>query len=267
MLEERLRHLESKVNSNVDASSQLSPPQSASLYHQQELQDMQPPKSVGQSSPDASVQAGETPEQSSGGGLALGVGLLSSCAVAEPHYFGSSAGLSLAHFVQVAIDIGGSSADLSLPMLADRPFSSQAPNAKTSPAPLPSFKTGARYIRAYLSNAHPLYPFLNRRSLWDLHKSHTQSEGAPSSPTAVMDLALLHLVYAIGGRCLQLLGRSKHSRNTPEGHFHSAMKIINDGMKFTSIRSIEMTLLLAIHSMRSPSGKDPEYTQSCSKSC
>ncbi|KAH8893645.1 hypothetical protein GQ53DRAFT_745106 [Thozetella sp. PMI_491] len=32
------------------------------------------------------------------------------------------------------------------------------------------------------------------------------------------------------------------------------MKMINDGLKFTSIRSIEVTLLLAIHSMRSPSG-------------
>ncbi|KAL1905636.1 hypothetical protein Sste5344_008574 [Sporothrix stenoceras] len=77
-----------------------------------------------------------------------------------------------------------------------------------------------------------------------------------------MDAALLHLVYAIGSRCLQLLGNqtspssSSPSRkdNTPEGHFLRAMQIIGDGLQFTSLRSIELTLLLAIHSMRSPSG-------------
>jgi hypothetical protein len=32
------------------------------------------------------------------------------------------------------------------------------------------------------------------------------------------------------------------------------MKAVSEDLKFTSIRSIEVTLLLAIHSMRSPSG-------------
>ncbi len=70
-----------------------------------------------------------------------------------------------------------------------------------------------------------------------------------------LDLAVLHLVYAIGSRCLQLLNSSKVGKDLSEGHFVSAMKNIPEAMKFTSLRSIEITLLLALHSMRSPSGK------------
>ena len=212
----------------------------------------------------AGVQSPATPAEeaaeSSSSGLVTGMGLLSSCAAAEPHYFGFSAGLSLAHFVQVATDFGSTSSDVvSLPLLTDRPFANQALHSDTTPASLPSRKTGAAYIRAYLLLIHPLYPFLDRPLLWQAHKSRaamgTETPPAASSPAVQLDEAMLHLVYAIGSRCLQLLGTHKITKNTPEGHFLRAMQIIGDGLlKFTSIRSIELTLLLAIHSMRSPSG-------------
>lgn len=130
---------------------------------------------------------------------------------------------------------------------------------KTSLATLPPFKTGARYIRSYLSSVHPLYPFLNPGLVWRLHESLTKSQADDDSTPSEIDLAVIHLVYAIGSRCLQLLGKSKVSRNVPEGHFLKAMKIVNEEMKFTSVQSIEVTLLLAIHSMRSPSGRPFPY--------
>ncbi|ERS95309.1 uncharacterized protein SPSK_01523 [Sporothrix schenckii 1099-18] len=213
-----------------------------------------------------------TPASSAGGDrLVTGMGLLSSCAAAEPHYFGFSAGLSLAHFVQVALDFGSVASEdvVSLPLLTDRPFANkalnQAPNqADTAvPASLPAPCTGTAYIRAYLQLIHPLYPFLDRRQLWALHSGATGRTRAQVDP---MDAALLHLVYAIGSRCLQLLGKEtslpstsppqndKNGTPDPEGHFLRAMQIIGDGLQFTSVRSIELTLLLAIQSMRSPSG-------------
>lgn len=205
------------------------------------------------------------PPTEGGDRLVTGMGLLSSCAAAEPHYFGFSAGLSLAHFVQVALDFGSvTSADVvSLPLLTDRPFANQALHQAGAavPASLPSRKTGGAYIRAYLQLIHPLYPFLDRRQLWALHAAATKDAQSQMDP---MDAALLHLVYAIGSRCLQLLGNQtspssasaspSRKDNTPEGHFLRAMQIIGDGLQFTSLRSIELTLLLAIHSMRSPSG-------------
>lgn len=243
-MEERVRQLEAKLSVN----------------EQQNFRDDVLDR--GPNSPEVSSSRYQLggPEQTRGGrgervpGLAHGLGLLSSCAAAEPHYFGFSAGLSLAHFVQVAIDSGSNSADVSLPLLADRPFSNQALNANATLAKFPSFKAGASYIRAYFSLVHPLYPFLDRLSIWKLHKSLTrQEEHLPVSPPRI-DIALMHLVYAIGSRCLQLLGNIDMSKNIPEGHFLSAMKAVNEELKFTSIRSIEVTLLLAIHSMRSPSG-------------
>ncbi|KAF5588774.1 transcription activator acu-15 [Fusarium pseudocircinatum] len=190
------------------------------------------------------------------GQLALGLGVLSSCAGAEPHYFGFSAGLSLAHFVQVAIDSGENPVDVSLPQLADRPFSHQVPKANITLAEPPKYNTGASYIRAYLALVHPLYPFLNLERLWQLHRSiNKRRDGQESASTEQIDLTIIHLVYAIGSRCLQLLQRFSISSTVPEGHFLRAMEHIRQDLKFTSTKSIEVTLLLAIHSMRSPYGK------------
>lgn len=188
--------------------------------------------------------------------LTLGLGVLSSCAAAEPHYFGFSSGLSLAHFVQAAIETGNSTSclpEVSLPLLADRPFSNQIPTSRTPLASLPSPRAGRRFIKAYLSTIHQLYPFLDRVALWRMHHQHTQSERLPSTELQ-LDVVVLHLVYAIGSRCLQLLGSTKVAKYIPEGHFMAAMQHVPEAMKFTSIRAIEITLLLGLHSMRSPSG-------------
>ncbi|KAI1619410.1 fungal-specific transcription factor domain-containing protein [Exophiala viscosa] len=186
--------------------------------------------------------------------LTLGLGVLSSVAAAEPHYFGSSSGLSLAHFVQAAIESGThDGSEVSLPLLADRPFSNHAPSSQTPLAPIPAPKVGSRYIRAYLASVHPLYPFLDRRALWESQRQHS-SFHADSSPDSRLDLAVLHLVYAIGSRCLELLGSTNVAKHTPQGHFLAAMKYVPEAMTWTSIRSIEVTLLLGLHSMRSPSG-------------
>jgi hypothetical protein len=249
-LEERVRQLEQSNSTNEQNPSSHSD-------RQRERLDKYPSVSGSLISPQSrpQTQPDEPAEERHAEPLARGLGLLSSCAAAEPHYFGVSAGLSLAHFVQVAIDSGSNSADVSLPLLADRPFSNKILNANSPLAELPSFKTGARYVRAYLSVVHPLYPFLDRASLWQLHGSLTRQQAHIHDSRSPIDIALIHLVYAIGSRCLQLLGKVDVSKNTPESHFLTAMQGISEDLKFTSIRSIEVTLLLAIHSMRSPAGK------------
>lgn len=189
--------------------------------------------------------------------LALGLGVLSSCAGAEPHYFGFSAGLSLAHFVQVAIDSGGTSSDISLPLLADRPFSSPSSKTDTKLADAPTFEDGARYILAYLTSAHPLYPFMQRSRVWQLHNCLTKPQAGDTSGIEKVDETIIHLIYAIGSRCLQLLGKHGVPNTVPGSHFLRAMKNINEDLRFSSTKSIEVTLLLAIHSMRSPYGMSP----------
>lgn len=245
-MEERVRELEASIRRN----DQHYPNGAISEHLPNTLSSPEDP------SPRRPLPSREAPVDRRAAPLAQGLGLLSSIAAAEPHYFGFSAGLSLAHFVQVAIDSGSNSADVSLPLLADRPFSNHALNSNATLAKIPSFKTGASYVRAYLSLVHPLYPFLNRISLWQLHDTLTRRREEVPPPHLQIDIALMHLVYAIGSRCLQLLGKIDGSKSIPEGHFLSAMKAVNEELKFTSIRAIEVTLLLAIHSMRSPSGTD-----------
>ncbi len=87
-----------------------------------------------------------------------------------------------------------------------------------------------------------------------MHRHHRSVHGDPSADSQ-LGLAVLHLVYAIGSRCLELLGSTKIAKHTPQGHFMAAIRYVIEAMKWTSIRSIEITLLLGIHSMRSPSGK------------
>lgn len=233
MLEEKIAALEIQLASTPMTPGQT-PIMPASVYNQN-------------STPNIRPTAAEPAR------LASGFGVLSSCAASEPHYFGFSAGLSLAHFIQVAIDAGKSAtSQVSLPALADRPFSNQIPTEQTRPAKLATYSEGRLFIQAYLSTTHRIYPFLNKRELWGLHQYATAAPGM--SEVSDLELVLLHLVYAIGSRCMQLVDVASVTKDTPEGHFMAAMNHIQHAIKFTSLRSIEIVLLLVLHSMRSPSG-------------
>jgi hypothetical protein len=191
---------------------------------------------------------------SSPGHLASGIGLLSSCATAEPHYFGFSSGLNLAHFVEAAVTANNDASEINLPLLADRPFSKQIPTAQTPLASVPAASVGSRYIRAYLSSIQPLYPFINQEDIWRMHRTAVGEDSSTPESPANADLARLHLIYAIGSRCTQILQPRKIQKHLPEGHLMSAMQHVPEVLKLTSIHAVEVTMLLAIHSMRSPSG-------------
>lgn len=198
-----------------------------------------------------------SPPATSSGHLATGIGLLSSCAAAEPHYFGFSSGLTLAHFLEAAIAPSNGTSGINLPSLADRPFSKQIPTAQTPSAPVPTDRVGAKYVTAYLANVQPLYPFMDENELWRIHGNVTgnREERQNLDLQTRADLARLHLVYAIGSRCIQLIKPRSIEKHLPEGHLMAAMQLIPDILKFTSIHAVEITLLLALHSMRSPSGE------------
>ncbi|KIW16527.1 hypothetical protein PV08_06582 [Exophiala spinifera] len=243
MLEDRVGTLEARLSS-VEPSQ---------LQYLEDLNDDAPPQSRFDNHP-RTTRPQQTTTSPPSNSLTLGLGVLSSVAAAEPHYFGSSSGLSLAHFVQTAIDSGPNiGSQVALPLLADRPFSNHAPSSQTLPASLPTAKSGCVFIKAYFTSVHPLYPFLDRKAVWEMHERHTR-EHQTRSDGSPLDLAVLHLVYAIGSRCLELLGSSKVSRHTPQSHFLAALRYVPEEIKWTSLRSIEITLLLGIHSMRSPSG-------------
>ena len=241
-----MKTLEEKVN-QLEACLARSPGQIR--------QDVNPQQtSINSGTPDTQPQlVRENPSSN----LAAGVGLLSSCATAEPHYFGTSSGLTLAHFVEAAVQDGRQQGELSLPSLVDRPFSNQIPDAKTPLASLPAAAEGLRYIQAYLQSIYPVYPFLGPNELLGMHSMGGQ--GGEEEALTEAALAKIHLVYAIGSRCLQLLDSRNVLNGTPEGHYMSAMQFVAEVTRSSTVDSIEVTLLLAIHSMRSPAGKFFDY--------
>ena len=118
---------------------------------------------------------------------------------------------------------------------------------------MPSSAMGELFIKTYLSKVQPLYPFLSRKRLCDAHSKRNQMDDFDDSEV-VLNWITLHMVYAIGARCLQLIGAQGVSDVTPEKHYVSAMTKVHKALKVPGVRNVEVALLLAIYAMRSPSG-------------
>jgi hypothetical protein len=188
--------------------------------------------------------------------LANSFGLLSLHAGADPQYFGVSSGVSLARMIETAVyDNARPSFNLSLPSeIAQSPFSNSSPAPPPMIAPLPSLENGRSFIDAYLSYIHTSFPFLSRKKLWEIHEDRTVLEDA-ATDEARHNYIVIQLVYAIGFRCLQLIGSAIATGFEPEGYYCSAMAKIQDQLNLASIQNIQIMLLVAIYALRSPSSK------------
>ncbi|OAL18386.1 hypothetical protein AYO22_10706 [Fonsecaea multimorphosa] len=188
--------------------------------------------------------------------LASSVGLLSLQAAAEPQYFGVSSGVSLALMIESAVyEKARPLSSLSLPAeTVESPFASSSRSAHpTAIAPLPPVEKATSFMTAYLSYIHPNFPFLSKRQLWKAHHSRHETENASSREAHHDDVVLL-LVYAIGSRCLKLVGSEQVAESEPESFYHSAMAKIQDQLNVPSVQNIQVILLVAIYALRSPSG-------------
>lgn len=154
--------------------------------------------------------------------LETGVGFV---AISPNSYLGTSSGFPLAKLVSSAIDIphrdrnrnqGASSRGKgrasALPYASSpvpRSARHQDPNSDTRKADMPSDEIASKLIGAYLSKVHPKHPFLSRRTISMLSKNRANLAPACQSSSSASDAnrlsyAVLHLVYAIGARYMQL---------------------------------------------------------------
>jgi hypothetical protein len=187
--------------------------------------------------------------------LASSVGLLSLRAGgADPQYFGVSSGVSLARMIKTAVyENAAPSSNFSLPSkMTDSLFPSNSSGAQTETAPLPSLENGASFINAYLSYIQPNFPFMFKEELWEAHRSRKDMEDTATDETRY-NYGILQLVYAIGSRCLQLVGSTKATGFEPEDYYSSAMAQVQEQLNFPSIQNIQIILLVAIYALRSPS--------------
>jgi hypothetical protein len=83
-------------------------------------------------------------------------------------------------------------------------------------ADMPTDEVGRKLIDAYYSRVHPKHPFLSKKKIMRLHNGRANLVPAHKIPPStenradLCDYAILHLVYAIGGRYLQLTPDNKH---------------------------------------------------------
>jgi hypothetical protein len=91
----------------------------------------------------------------------------------------------------------------------------RGPLASSDRADMPTDEVGRKLIDTYYSRIHPKHPFLSKKKIMRLHDARANLVPAHKMPPStenranLCDYAILHLVYAIGGRYLQLTPDNK----------------------------------------------------------
>lgn len=106
-------------------------------------------------------------------------------------------------------------------------------------------ETCDRLLLGYLKHISLRWPLLRTSFIRSLHANRDMLEDA-------YHLTILHLVYAIGGRFLETTGQA--GAFYPEEHHNVALQHLDSILELHDLRSIEVLLLLAIHSLRAPRG-------------
>jgi hypothetical protein len=104
-------------------------------------------------------------------------------------------------------------------------------------------EAGERLLQGYFKHISTLWPLLRSRDVRTLHMCRRQMKDAFSCAT-------LHLVYACGGRFLETTGETGDFQS--EQHYNASNAYIDEVLQLHDIRSVQVLLLLAIYSLRSP---------------
>lgn len=145
--------------------------------------------------------------------LANGVGFLSLRAAAEPYFVGSTSGFSLARMVHLMLSSSFST-------LARQEMDLASPNAlllsstwesieSAEAAQDPPCHIADELVATFFSRIHSRYPVIDWVAFRRTYKRKHELD--PSRRSDRMRLFVLHMVYAIGARILELGLRSKYA--------------------------------------------------------
>ncbi|CAK7226350.1 hypothetical protein SBRCBS47491_006201 [Sporothrix bragantina] len=200
--------------------------------------------------------------------LEAGVGFV---ALSPNSYLGTSSGFPLAKLVKSTINAPSMSetapfrrgttgrADINTDILMSSlsaPERHQDLSTAVAQADMPSDEIADKLIEAYFFRVHPKHAFLSRRRVAALNKNRANLRPAHQSPghrgPDRLDYVIMHLVYAIGARYLQLA--NDHDCPNPEAHHAAALGDIDAILNVQSLENLEAMLLLSIYQLRSPTG-------------
>ena len=178
-----------------------------------------------------------------------------------PSYLGISSGFPLARAVQAVI---GRTALLNHARNRNESFDEHraralGPELPSNAGNSESAIALSESLHAYLAKVHPKHLFISPRRIFRLHESRESLRRAATPPTsravvARCEFFILHMVYAIGARYLQL-SQEQH-RCSSEVHYATAMKDMECLFETRALEAVEGLLLLAIFQLRSPSRPD-----------
>lgn len=182
----------------------------------------------------------------------------------NPLYIGSSSGYSIARLVQAAVTKKNHGVDVPRHQSMSDAASTEATSPDSAYAtdhgnneflvdgdhrPMQGFPTDEKLVdlllNSYFRNSQRRFPLLDPNKLNKLHEDRARL-------TDQIDVCTLHLAYAIGGRFLETTG--KQGNFFPERHFYAAVAHLEYVLELCHIQSAQILALLALYSLRSPSG-------------
>jgi hypothetical protein len=211
------------------------------------------------------VEISRTPDHVGNGDagklLEAGTGIV---ALSSNAYLGASSGAPLAKIIQSAINysvLNRSQGD----GIDERAVSNGGAQKITDDATvfvkatMPRRPVADKLVMAYIHKVHSKHPFLSRAKLRHLNERRLELRSSEELPKGQrmpfesrLDWFMLHMVYAIGARYLQLSKDSDYV--SPEAHYSSAILDIDVVFDVQSISNLQCMLLLALYQLRSPSG-------------
>lgn len=212
-------------------------------------------------------------------------------ALSPNSYLGTSSGFPLAKLIKSTINVpfkapfrleatgtGTGRAD-ALTSSLSAPARQQDPNTVVAQAEMPSDEMADKLIEAYYFRVHPKHAFLSRKRITALNANRESLRPAHQAPghrgPDRLDYVIMHLVYAIGARYLQLandhdcpnpevslfrcalcfaVASDSDSQNTKQAHHAAALGDIDAILNVQSLENLDAMLLLSIYQLRSPTG-------------
>ncbi|KAF6822240.1 fungal specific transcription factor domain-containing protein [Colletotrichum musicola] len=193
--------------------------------------------------------------------LVDGVAYLSLCAsgttdtAPEPFYLGSSSGATIARMIQSSIFHGARGRTMSEAMAATQPGVLRPPLSR-APASIHSDESMSEFpypsqakmlFDVFFDRLHTRWPILDRK-LYTVLFDRSYDQGA----LPIQQRSILHLVYAISARFLQLMKKSCDV--DPEKHLLAAIEPMDYILEQHNLATVQFLLLLAVHGQRSPFG-------------
>ncbi|RFU27494.1 hypothetical protein B7463_g8853, partial [Scytalidium lignicola] len=193
------------------------------------------------------------PEEGDGtySAIANGVGFLSLRAAAEPYFVGSTSGFHLARMVHLMLSSSFST-------LARQSMDFASPNTSlltsnweaiesAKIAQDPPQHIADELVALYFSRIHLRYPLIDWVAFRRTYKRKHELE--PSRRSDRMRLFVLHMVYAMGARILELNFRREYDVS-PESHYATALQYLDASLEIHGVENVQALLLLSLFSLR-----------------